>query len=284
MGFCSTKLAAEGLVIGPGRANGHSMNRQYPEPVTVKAWLKGDQFDLDRLVELFPAGDIRVVKDGDEFYLAALEIDSEADGSKFYEVAPEVLQRVNGMARAMHPNDYRPVELVGRYQVGENRHHVVLADCAEAREQAMPVTVVVGSGAIEARGRLTAVGTVTRSGEPAPLPPPQGPKYLALAAQHSDVAEALTIMGNAEPNWVELYKVYEIIRDNIRPAKIEDKGWATKQEQSTFTGSANRPDVGGAYARHARTSGVPPVRIMSLQQARHFIGDLVVRWIKGLQP
>jgi hypothetical protein len=236
------------------------------------------------LTELFPAGDVRVVKEGDEYYLTATEIGRPPDGRKLYEVAPEVLQRVNGMARAMRPNDYRPVELVGRYQVGENRHHVVLADCAEARDQVLPVTVVVGSGTVEARGRVTAVATVTRAGEPVPQPPPPGPKYLALAAQHPDMSEALDVMSKAEPNWVELYKVYEIIRDSVRPATIEDQGWATKQELSTFTGSANRPDVSGADARHACMSGGPPVRTTSLQQARQFIGDLLVSWIGALQP
>jgi hypothetical protein len=30
--------------------------------VTVKAWLKSHQFDLEALTELFPAGNVRVVK------------------------------------------------------------------------------------------------------------------------------------------------------------------------------------------------------------------------------
>jgi len=56
---------------------------------------------------------------------------------------------------------------------------------------------------------------LTRNGESIPQPPLPGPKYLALAAQHPDAAEALAIIGKAEPNWAELYKVYEIVRDNI---------------------------------------------------------------------
>jgi hypothetical protein len=250
--------------------------------VTAKAWLKGHQFDLDALAELFPTGDVRVVKEGENYYLTAPEIGSPPHGRTFYEVAPEVLQYVNGLARAMRPNEYRPVELTGRYQVGETRHQVVRLGCAESREQALPITAVAASASIEVRGRIAAVATVTRPNASAPQSPLAGPRYLALAAQYPDVAESLTIMGAAEPNWMELYKIYEIVRDNIKPASIEDKGWATKQELSTFTGSANRPDVSGADARHARMSGGPPARTMSIQQARNFVGNLVVRWINDL--
>jgi len=144
------------------------------------------------------------------------------------------------------------------------------------------VTVVVGPGAIEVRGRLSTAATVVRNGDPVTQSPRFGPKYLALASQHPDAAEALALIGKTELNWVELWKVYEIIRDNIKPAKIDNKGWATKQEHGRFTGSANHPGASGADARHARLSGGPPSRTMSLQQARHFIGDLVVCWIADL--
>ncbi len=188
------------------------------------------------------------------------------------------------MARAMRPNSYRPVELIGRYHVDESLHSVVQPGSVEIRMQVGTPTVIAVSEVFEVRTKITAVATVTRNGGAVPNPQLPGSRYLAVAANDPDVAEALTIMGKAEPNWVDLYKVYEIIRDNIRPAKIEDNGWATKQDQSMFTGSANRQDVSGSDARHARTSGPPPTRTMSLHDARGFIGDLVVHWIGAFTP
>jgi hypothetical protein len=70
----------------------------------VKAWLAGHEFDLDDLVDLLPSGDTRVVKDSEGYYLTSKEIDSRPDGVPFYEVAPRVLQRVNGLARAKNPS------------------------------------------------------------------------------------------------------------------------------------------------------------------------------------
>jgi hypothetical protein len=49
-----------------------------------------------------------------------------------------------------------------------------------------------------------------------------------------------------------------------------------------FTSSANRPDVGGLSARHARVDGGPPKRTMTELQARDFIGRLLRAWMDAL--
>jgi hypothetical protein len=87
-------------------------------------------------------------------------------------------------------------------------------------------------------------------------------------------------MGGVQPlGWVELYKVHEVIRDAIQPKKTYELGWATKADDSAFTGSANRADVSGDEARHARNSGPPPTRTMSLAEGRSYISDLVMKWL-----
>src|SRR5262249_5355889 len=98
--------------------------------------------------------------------------------------APTVLQRVNGLARVLRGDDYRPVGLTGRYQEGDGNHTVVSADVVEARARAFPVTVVVGSATLEARAHISAVGEVTRDGIPTSQPAPPGPGYLALVASN----------------------------------------------------------------------------------------------------
>lgn len=80
-------------------------------------------------------------------------------------------------------------------------------------------------------------------------------------------------------NWTQLYKVFEIVRDDVKPQSLIDLGWASATEISAFTGSANRPDVSGAGARHARMGGPLPRRQMSEDVARDFISRLVTSWI-----
>ena len=132
-----------------------------------------------------------------------------------------LLRRVNGVARTLS-SDVRPVGLTGRFSDETGRHHqVVLADSAEVRARANPVRVSV-------------------SGEQPPPPPAPGPGYVQLAQTHPDVAEVLDLLGNADPapDWAELYKVHEILLDNV--PGFYQRGWVTRDQISTFTASANR--------------------------------------------
>jgi hypothetical protein len=104
-----------------------------------------------------------------------------------------------------------------------------------------------------------------------------------LAQTHPDVAEVLDILGNADPapDWAELYKVHEILLDNV--TGLYQRGWVTRDQISTFTASANRREVSGDLARHARLKGDPPMRTMTLGEARRLIGALVTRWLDWLR-
>jgi hypothetical protein len=61
-------------------------------------------------------------------------------------------------------------------------------------------------------------------------------------------------------------KVFEIVRDSVRPNKLDRSGLASARELKAFTASANRPDVSGADARHARSSGEAPSHHMLLSR------------------
>jgi hypothetical protein len=149
-----------------------------------------------------------------------------------------LLRRVNGLARTLS-SDARPVGLTGRFSDETGRHHqVVLADSAEVRARANPVRVSVG-------------------GEQAPAPPSPGPGYVQLAQIHPDVAQVLDLLGNADPapGWAELYKVYEILLDSVHG--FSRRGWVTRDQIRAFRASANRSEVSGDLARHARLKGDP---------------------------
>jgi hypothetical protein len=235
--------------------------------VLVKAWLQGHQFDLEDLAELLAEGDVRVVHDDaeDAYYLTSPEIDNPTDGTTFYDVAQRLLPRINGIGR-VNKADFRPVQLTGRYGTPTGQHIVAAALSSELRLRAHAVGVVTGP-----------------HGQPTPNPPSPWPDRFALAGTNSDVGEVLDIMGQTEPlGWVELYKVHEIIRDAIKLNKIYKLKWVTKSDDRAFTGSADRPDVSGREARHARMPGLPPRRTMSIAEGRSFISNLVTKWLDWL--
>lgn len=235
--------------------------------MTTKAWLEGRQFDLADLAKLLGSGDVRVEHDDNEdaYYLTALEIDNPAETNRFDIPAQRLLIRINGLGR-VRSADFRPVTLSGKYTNADGDH------------------VFVAAATMEARARLTATAVVLGpDGQPKPDPPSPWPSRFALTTTHPEVAEVLDIMGRAQPlGWVELYKVHEIIRDTIQSKKIHELGWADKGDDSAFTASANRADVSGDHARHARNSGLPPTRTMSIVEGRSYISDLVTKWLGSL--
>jgi hypothetical protein len=231
----------------------------------IRARLKGHEFDLLTLAELFGEGDPAVAGDDEGFYLSfSVPDELVGDGGGLHDAASVLLRRVTGVTRTLS-SDCRPVGLTGRFSDETGRQHqVVLADSAQVRARANPVRVSV-------------------DGEQAPPPPAPGPGYVRLAQTHPDVAEVLDLLGNADPapDWAELYKVYEILLDSV--PGFYQRGWVTRDQISTFTGSANRREVSGDLARHARLKGDPPTRTMTLGEARELIGALVTRWLDWLR-
>lgn len=75
--------------------------------MTVKAWLEGHEFDLHDLAELLSSGDIQVVREGDDHYLTAPEIDNPPETNRFDKPAERLIVRINGLGRAKSA-DFRP--------------------------------------------------------------------------------------------------------------------------------------------------------------------------------
>jgi hypothetical protein len=146
--------------------------------VLVKARLKGHEFDLLTLAELFHEGDPAVAADDEGYYMSFTVPDELfGDGGGLHDAASVLLRRMNGVARTLS-SDIRPVGLTGRFSDETGRQHqVVLTDSAEVRARANPVRVSVGWA------------------QP-PAPPAPGPGYVQLAQAHPDVAEVLDLLGN----------------------------------------------------------------------------------------
>ena len=148
--------------------------------MTVKAWLDGQQLDLQDLAELLPSGDVRVVGEDDRYYLTSPEIDNPPQGATYYNIAASLLTHINGLARVQNPS-FRPVRLTGDYTDGESQHKVVA-----------PL-----SGEIRLRGRAAAVVTGP-DGQPKPDPPSPWPDRFARRETNPAVVKVLQIMGSSE--------------------------------------------------------------------------------------
>lgn len=233
--------------------------------------MEGDVIDLGILRRTFPSSvggaDPQVQEDADGFYFESERLDDFEDiGNDGHRVAEQIVREMNGVAR-MLDSTFRPVRLVGRYAKGGNVH-IVVTDTLEIRDHA----TVTASGVVTDAAGYVVVG----SAEPDPV----GPRLLALSDRSAPVAEALALLGTpALLGWFELYKLYEVLRSEVDPVAA---GWTTKAQLSAFTASANRPDVSGADARHARMPGAAPQRTMTLPEAREYVTALVRTWLESL--
>jgi hypothetical protein len=146
--------------------------------VLIKARLKGHEFDLITLAELFREGEPAVAADAEGYYLSfSAPEEVFRDGGRLYDAASVVLRRVNAIGRVL-TDEFRRAGLTGRFhdEAGQ-QHQVVLADSAEVR------------------GRAFAAVAVADGQEPPPPSPAPGPYYVQLAETHPDVAEGMDILG-----------------------------------------------------------------------------------------
>jgi hypothetical protein len=236
----------------------------YPGAVTWKAWLEGHEFDFEDLTRLFGSGDIVVARDDEGCYIASIEIDNDVERERRYEKAQRLLDLVNGAAKTDNP-DFTPVKLSGSLQSGDRRH-------------------VFASTDIRWRVQAPASGLVTDPDRQVRNNPPPGPARVITAMKYPAAAEALQIMAKPAPtNWVDLYKVYEIIKDSGALPSVARSIGVSDRDLALFRRSANHPDASGSDARHARSNEQPPKCPMSVGDGRIFIGRLLTAWLDSLQ-
>jgi len=227
-----------------------------------RAYMEGDQFDLDLLVEQFDRGQVVVRSDGDQYWMESPGFEVLTETGEVQRVAGKLLSEMNGAA-ALVDASFRRVELTNGFSDGRGS------------------TIVLLTGGIAVRSRSATATAEVRGpdGElipPPPAPPTLGPGYLAVAHQDENVREVLDLLGGDPGDWVTLYKIYEIIRDDGHRTK-----WAPESDYSAFTASANLPSVSGSDARHARANTGSPKRTMTIHDARAFIRRVALAWISS---
>ncbi|MEV5561241.1 hypothetical protein AB0L44_47060 [Nonomuraea wenchangensis] len=229
----------------------------------TKARLKGKDHDLRLLAELFAQGEPRIGRDEAGYFLSSPQLDGLiSDGAFLLETAGQVLTEVNGIATLVH-GSFLPVELDGHFDEAQGRKHAVIA-----------VETVVARASV-------GTPTVMINGAPQPRTSPADVLTRAAAA-HADVAEALRLFATRPLGWVEVYKIFEIIKANIKPTGLDTTGWVTRKDLNQLTENCNRPELGGPTARHARSAGRPGSQPLTIEKAQELISAIARRWAESL--
>ena len=236
--------------------------------MTWNAGLAGELFDLQQMATTFGEGDptVRVGAD-DNYVLESSTFDAFEYAAGVKAEAERRLELMNGAMRALNANAGL-VWLTGRFWDSDTPH----------------VVVVPGTAHSQVTTTSAAVGVVTVDGHVIDPPPPPARGWFALAESNPNVADVLRLRATGPLDWANLFKIVEIIKWDVKGARtgskeIVSRGWATPAQLSAFGASANREDVSGDAARHARLPGDVPTNVMTLDEGRSFVQGLVQAWL-----
>jgi hypothetical protein len=227
------------------------------------AWevqLTGDPTDLQTLADTFKGGEIQVAQSGNEYVLRSSQFEPLDSAASVREAAIELVTALSGSARLAL--GAREAIGVGPavYRVGPDgkRDTTVLVGLAVSHERALPITVVHGT-------------KIHRPADPIS-------KWLPLATQDPVVAKALRLRNANDLDWVDLYRLYEVIENDVG-CPMHQLGWASRNELERFARTANSVAAAGDKARHGVERTDPPRKPMSLSHARELIDRIMNAWL-----
>lgn len=226
--------------------------------------LSGSNMDLEELPNWLHGGEFCVAEVDGNYELTSDLFEALDDPSEIRRMAEELVSRVNGLARIMW-SKFQPVDVSGLRQVDADRqttHHHVLAGRVEVRTKVKAQLV-----------RRGADGSVDES-DVGSLNP-----WLKLAVDDELVERALLYLNRKELTWHDLSRALEVVKSDVG-GRIEAHGWASRNELSRFSGTANSYSILGHAARHGRDRHDPIANPMSFTEARRLVLGIVRAWLE----
>jgi hypothetical protein len=221
--------------------------------------LVGEPLDITALKSQLIRGDWKALEQEDGTFLTSNVLDKLTDAREIESMANQFLDTFNGALNVIYRN-HKKVGTGVIKQKAENGGYnitVIIDDTIELRDRLFPVTLSKGS---EASATSLTIGE----------------SWFTTAEKDSAVRDVLHFFNDL--TWWNLYKIYEIIRDDVKDQKRLNK-LINRKRLSHFTQSAQSRDSLGDAARHASKKYKPPPSHLSLNDATDIIIELFTNWI-----
>jgi hypothetical protein len=225
--------------------------------------ITGDISDLEDLSKSLRSSALSIIKEGQDFVLKSTGFNSLKDVQDVKNKASEILALVNGAAR-LDLGMRKPLSMA----------HVVKDD--GTREVFVEI-----SDTLTLHDRVTASvvasdGTVQEVHQVSPIP-----SWVATAQRDANVAKVLRLFGIGHYDWVNLYRIYEVVENDIGGiSNIVKKGWATRKTIERFKHTANSPGAIGDESRHGKQTSQPPKDPMTLSEAKSLVETILHNWLR----
>lgn len=229
--------------------------------------LVGDASTLASLAQSLTNSSLRILQEREEYFLASDRFALSDDANAVYQSAKEVVEILNGASKL--GLDAVPSITLGPllWQRKDGIRDTFL----------FPEPVTITFHVIAPSVRLTSPdGTVEES-----RPADAVREWTELALKNDAIANVFRLLGSGTLDWVNLYRIFEIVCSDIEGLNvIEAKGWATKASMTLFKHTANSPSASGLDARHGAETQQPPMRPMSISEARALMSTIVHAWLR----
>lgn len=231
--------------------------------------ITGDVFDLRELSKSLVDDELRVFERNGQYCLESNTFETLTTPEKVSSLAKEILQVLTGAVRlSLGGRTPLHVANIARLPPGGDREvFLTLSDTIHARTT-MALEIVKANGTTQVVG-----------------PADKVPGWVRLGLGDSKVAKALRLLGTDEHNWVSLYRLYEVIEEDVGGVdRLAKCGWAARTAIRRFKYTANSPGAVGDASRHGKESTTPPTDPMDISEARALVELILHNWLRSKVP
>jgi len=225
--------------------------------------ISGDAADLSDLAQSVTGPGVSIIRQGEKYVLTSPDFDAGLSAEAVREKAKDIARRLTGAARV----EFRattPIQVGSVYRVrhGDTRDIYFFPETGALHFRGFAPTLVI----------TRADGTVEESRPANPVN-----DWLLLAQKDQRVELVLSIFATGDESWSNLYKVFEIIKEDRNPVTA---GWLTEPSRSRFTGTANSPGLDTRHGVQKKKQTKKPPPPMDISEARALIRTVVLAWLR----
>lgn len=227
--------------------------------------INGNVHDLRELTKSLLSDELRITERDGQYYLVTTRFENLVSSEEVRALASEMLPILTGTVR-LSLGGRTPLRIMNVARVkddGIREVFVVITETIHVRDS-FSVEIQRSDGTVEMISPTNKVQ-----------------EWVNLGLSDPKVAKALRLFGTEDYNWVNLYRLYEVIEDDVGGMdKIIKRRWVTKGAIKHFKHTANSPTATGDASRHGKESTTPPSNPMELGEARALIEMILHNWLR----
>jgi hypothetical protein len=230
-----------------------------------KVRLIGSEIGLKYLSKSF-SDDPEIFAEEDEFYIQCSKFERLSEASEVRAAARKLVRTI----RSFGEKDSIRVENLEASDV-----HETLDDGTKH------IDVQRGDDTIQVRSS-TRIAKVYEDGPKETIFPSADRTYeRTQQALEDEKVQVLVGIRSRGSSWVNLYRIYEYVQDNIGGDRnIVERGWWSNEQKDRFKRTANSREAIGNEARHGTERIPSPSEPMSHYRAIYLVDELVENWLR----